>query len=645
MKIEHMVTLFIKLIPQKKVRAKLKKYYLKKCRLKQILEDHKKTSEYLTKNYIKKYINQELLKYPVTPKKQIATDKIIWQFWAQGVDEKTPKIVKACLDSVKKYSNGYKVIVLTLDTIKEYIDLPEILYDKLANNEEFKTAFFADMLRLYLLSAYGGVWIDATILLTAPIDSNLLAKDFFMYQRDKQPENYTEWEDINYDYFSWTPGYCVNVLNSFIIAKKHNVIIEALKDILTAYWNSEDKFIHYFLFQILFNELIKIEPYKSANCIIMSDLLPHLMHKHIYNQYTDTLWNFITSKSNIHKLTYYVNIPQTSILEKILLDNNKPYLIKPISDCTNITFCTMLFNLKSKNLNKIKKTKRNFETFYLQSLKILCQNYKNIVLWCDKETSDFLEKNKITNIHKKVIELDELPLFNNRNEHLNILKKMKKQSFNEGYLLKDLSPEEVIDYVMLVHSKIEVIKWAKDNNFYNTDYFYWIDAGTNNPVYFRIWQNWDGKIDVKTKKCKCVFMTTHSKILHSIIQLADFEDIALIKAPFEIAAGMFVLNKNIVDEFYQVYKETYKFLMSKKLFTTEQSIFSAMVKRGYGYLFEFSRSYNYVDIMNLVAKPDNVYEIVNNKLKILYKKLLLQFMKTFCPLKTVNKYKQKKLYK
>ena len=258
--IERLILPLIALIPNKNKRKALRHRCRTKILIRKIISEHKKISTYLMQNYVKKYFEHMLPTYNAVQKKKLQTDKVIWQFWAQGVDATTPRVVKTCLNSVKKYSNGYEVILLTLDTIHEYIDLPEELYKKLQSGKQLKMAHFSDVLRLYLLSAYGGIWIDATILLTAPIDEQLLSKNFFMYQRAEKPQNYKEWEKLDTTYFSWEPGFCVNLLNSFIIAKKHTTIISILRDIVTHYWIKEHSNTHYFVFQILFNILITLPP-------------------------------------------------------------------------------------------------------------------------------------------------------------------------------------------------------------------------------------------------------------------------------------------------------------------------------------------------------------------------------------------------
>lgn len=291
--------------------------FTKSDRIKTILHKQNDVADYLIHNYINKYLNNYIPKIEVKTKKDLKTDKIIWQYWGQGF-ENLPEVVKVCYKSIDRYKNDYIVIRLTDDTIDEYIDIPDFIYKKFKENNSFKRAFFSDIIRLYLLSAYGGIWIDSTIYLTEPIPNNLSNKDFFMFQRDLNETNPEFWVKQDYRYFGFTKDFKVNSLNSFMISKPQNLLINALKDILTQYWKEEDFFQYYYLFQILFNELINTPEYKNLNCEIISDTLPHLLQVYRNNKYSEQLWNKIKKSSFMHKLKYYSKCKKNSILEKII---------------------------------------------------------------------------------------------------------------------------------------------------------------------------------------------------------------------------------------------------------------------------------------------------------------------------------------
>lgn len=270
----------------KKIKNFLLKAYNKRKLYNATICEQNNVALYLRQNYVNLYMSNEIPKVNLKPKKELGTDKIIWQYWGQGVNESTPKIVKMCFESVNKYKGEYKQIILTNETIKDYIDIPDFVYEKLENNQEFTLTFFSDLLRVYLLSTYGGVWIDATVMLTDKIREDWLKKDFFVFQRTEKPKDYKIWEQYNSSYFGWNKKWKVNLLNSFIIAKPRNIIIEALKDILTEYWRKEKGFKHYFLMHLIFDELLNFDIYKNVNCEKVSDLLPHLIQLNAGKKYS-----------------------------------------------------------------------------------------------------------------------------------------------------------------------------------------------------------------------------------------------------------------------------------------------------------------------------------------------------------------------
>ena len=112
------------------------------------------------KRYLKKYLDVQV-------KEQLSTDQNhlpLWSYWHQG-KENAPELVQRCFESVQKYEGNRKINILSFDTIKDYVELPQRYYD-LVSSGKMPVALFSDILRMYLLTQYGGVWIDSTIMLT-----------------------------------------------------------------------------------------------------------------------------------------------------------------------------------------------------------------------------------------------------------------------------------------------------------------------------------------------------------------------------------------------------------------------------------------------------------------------------------------------
>lgn len=271
------------------------------------------------------YHQNTLPLFDIKPKKQFAHQKIIWQYWGQGIDDNLPEIVKICFASVDKHKDDFTVIRLDDKNLGDYLELPDFVWQK-RKNPEFKPAFFADLLRIALLYHYGGIWIDATILLTAPIDQQLQSQDFFMFSRHAEAENQDFWTQFNADYFGWHQHHYVNILNSFIIAKQHNPIIKDCLQILLNFWHSQNHIPHYFFFQIMFDVLMEKYADHYQEFLNIDDTLPHLLIAKLEQPFEQDEYDEIIARCQIHKLTYRQNCPTGSYYEHLkqqLLENQQ----------------------------------------------------------------------------------------------------------------------------------------------------------------------------------------------------------------------------------------------------------------------------------------------------------------------------------
>ncbi|KAF1024684.1 MAG: hypothetical protein GAK29_02399 [Acinetobacter bereziniae] len=256
------------------------------------------------------YFSNRLEMYQLKGKKQFNDQKIIWQYWGQGIQSDLPHIVELCFSSVDQFKADYQIIRLDESNIKDYLDLPDFVWNK-KNNPKFKHAFFSDIIRLALLNVYGGVWLDATILLTAPIESRILEADYFMFQRYKDASNKELWCKFQNDYFDWSDEQNVNVLNSFIVGKKGNKVLQICLDVLLNFWRTQENIPHYFFFQIMYDVLIKGR-LKSKQCEIIDDTLPHLLQFKLNEPIDLVEYNNILQRTNIHKMTYIDRIVENS---------------------------------------------------------------------------------------------------------------------------------------------------------------------------------------------------------------------------------------------------------------------------------------------------------------------------------------------
>ena len=255
---------------------------------------------------LKEYFTNKIETEQINPKKTFNNEKIIWQFWGQGWDfEKLSDVVKISYKSVEKYKKDYEIIHLDMNNINDYLEIPAYILKKV-ENKKMGFAHFTDIIRLALLYNYGGVWIDATILLTDYLPQEYFEMDYFMFQRDDNLENKKDWEDYDDFYFSWNNEMKVRVLNSIIFAKKNNEIIKTLLDMLLIFWEHNDLVPNYFFFQVLYTELIE-NYYKKKQCKIVSDTLTHELIRVWFDKFSQEKLDEITKRNNVHKLTYKID--------------------------------------------------------------------------------------------------------------------------------------------------------------------------------------------------------------------------------------------------------------------------------------------------------------------------------------------------
>lgn len=218
----------------------------------------------------------------------------IWQCWLQG-KEQAPDIVKLCLQSVEKYKRKKQTIkLITADNYSDFVKLPPIIVKKWEKGI-IGAAQFSDILRINLLAKYGGYWVDATCLLTAPIPEWISTLPMFMYRA--------------YGEFRYT-----FIQSCFMYAKANNPITLAWCSLMEQLWTKENKLLHYFQLHLMFKALVRTIPQAKEEFLqipIMSENDTQARIDFIVKgaPYSIKGLKDITDKTFIHKLTYKKHIP------------------------------------------------------------------------------------------------------------------------------------------------------------------------------------------------------------------------------------------------------------------------------------------------------------------------------------------------
>ena len=117
---------------------------------------------------------------PAAPRDDVGDNipRVAWTFWADGAA--IPDLVKRCVFRFQELNPAWSVRAVTLAS------LPSLLRPGERPPPRFRTMAAAqksDWVRLYLLSRYGGVWLDASVILLRPLDGLVQRKaaDFVGY--------------------------------------------------------------------------------------------------------------------------------------------------------------------------------------------------------------------------------------------------------------------------------------------------------------------------------------------------------------------------------------------------------------------------------------------------------------------------------
>jgi hypothetical protein len=209
----------------------------------------------------------------------------VFVFWAQGIDA-GPPIVLRCAQEVRRHHGEGDVLFLDQATVREHVTLPPALAERLRGNP----TRLSDLLRLELLSTYGGVWMDATCLPRARM-------------QDAVPDL------LGSGFFAFTYRHA-RLGNWFLASEPNHYVVALLREAHHAYWDAYDHVVDYYLFHHLFEVLYHLDERFSA----LWDATPRLpvrrataYSKSLAEPYEPERARELLERSFVHKLTYKVD--------------------------------------------------------------------------------------------------------------------------------------------------------------------------------------------------------------------------------------------------------------------------------------------------------------------------------------------------
>lgn len=216
---------------------------------------------------------------------------VIWVCWFQGM-ENAPDIVKACYRSLCRNADR-PVILITEQNFQEYASFPSYLLDKY-RREVFSRTHFSDILRTAILYQNGGIWIDSTMLLTDIIPSYIWRLKRFVFTF--QPEVPT----------------CQIASSQFIRAHAGDVVLGRTLRGLYGMWHTRKSLKDYFIYHYIFAAAVRMSPETEAEfrCMpIRFSESNHIMQRFWLDTFDPDMWEWLKSRSFVHKLTYKITGP------------------------------------------------------------------------------------------------------------------------------------------------------------------------------------------------------------------------------------------------------------------------------------------------------------------------------------------------
>ena len=168
------------------------------------------------------------------PENHIQPKKIpIWVCWLQG-EESMPELVKLCYRQLKKNAPDYTEIhLLTIDNYDRYITLPKYVIRKF-EEKKITMIHFTDIMRVSLLYAYGGMWIDSTVFTSKRLPDEFFKSRFYgqkMADKTRYPNEPSKAQ--------WS-GFLMS-------GQQGNKLFCYLRNTLWHYWNKQDTLIEYLI--------------------------------------------------------------------------------------------------------------------------------------------------------------------------------------------------------------------------------------------------------------------------------------------------------------------------------------------------------------------------------------------------------------
>lgn len=211
--------------------------------------------------------------------------RTLWTCWWQG-EAQAPALVRTCLESWLHHNPDWKIHVVDRANVSEL----GLTFPSAAQPGQIPIQAFSDVLRIAILKAYGGVWVDASLLCRTPLDNWLQRavdrSSFFAFDAPgpdrplsswflaAAPENLIirQWHHDVFEYWGGAPR---------TLSEESCRLTTEVSSALTDLTNLDIGVYPYFWFHYLFRNMCKVHPEIEAqwqNTPKISADFPHTLH-------------------------------------------------------------------------------------------------------------------------------------------------------------------------------------------------------------------------------------------------------------------------------------------------------------------------------------------------------------------------------
>lgn len=265
-----------------------KGYYESQKVKSRLIKKHKVMLEYYTKTF-NKFLNEYQYNYEISPENK-NMDDTIWVCWWQGLDN-APEIVKKCIESIKRNAGNRRVILLTDENYKQYVNIPYWVEEKRKKGIITRTNY-SDLLRLSLLAEHGGMWLDATFYCAKQLPQEYFELPIWSIKRP------------NYAHASVAGGYFAGY--SLACKSECRWVFATIRDFFLNYWENNDTMIDYLMVDYMIvlaqkhnkqiDDLFNSIPANNPNC--------DELFKVLNEPFDCEKWECLKENTSLFKLTW-----------------------------------------------------------------------------------------------------------------------------------------------------------------------------------------------------------------------------------------------------------------------------------------------------------------------------------------------------